>query len=507
MANKTWEKQDYDCLDAEENKLFDTLEQLKSSKSGSYQKVIQAQTDLNDLMAEHRGIKGKKFNTTEFAEYLTKRLRAMEYNGIIHLYNRSLGIYEAVSENTLKRFMKQILDEYSKDKWSVSSEANYYTAFCRSITDLKAVKEIPELLVLNNGVLNTSKLELYPHTPNLVRFTSLPYNYDKDKQAPKFIDTINDIFNGHQPTIDNMQELFGYLLYYGKNYPLQKLFIFYGEGRNGKGVISQCINMMLGADNCSAIFAVELQDRFGRQNLVDKMVNISPEKSDMRPMDTAYIKSLTGGDTIEIEQKYKQSFSTKVYTKFIICTNEVPRVYDTSNGFLSRLVVFNFENTYVEDYDSETMPKYYKPMNKNLINELAGEKQGILNWALAGLKRLRENNWNMTSNPEMSSLTTKLFRGSSPVYTFVTECVKADTSGKIKTSTMFKRYKEWAVHSGLTTMDYDNNKKFRDLFLKYCKQQKIPVSIVKNNVEYYRGVNLTREFITSFGEENYNDPM
>lgn len=498
MTNNTWNKCDFDTMDAEEEKLINSIEKLKSSKSCNYQDIAQAQKILSNLMAGNRGIRGNKLNTAAFAEYLTKRFFAMEYSGNIHLYNSNLGIYEAVPGNTIKKFMKEVLDEYSKDIWSIGYEVPYYTAFCRSIPSYKTIDDSPSLLVFKNGVLNTSSMEFYDHSPKLIKFTALPYNYDKNKQAPKFVETITDIFNGHKPTIDNLQELFGYLLYYGKHYPLQKLFIFYGTGRNGKGIISQCITMMLGAENCSAIFADELQDRFGRQNLVDKMVNISPEKSNMKPMDTAYIKSLTGGDMVEVERKYKQSFSTKIFTKFIICTNEIPRVYDTSNGFLSRLAVFHFENTYVEDYDPVSMPQNYKPMNKSLINQLANEKEGILNWALVGLKRLRDNNWNMTSNPEMRSLTTSLFRSSSPVFTFFDECIVADPNGKHQTSYMFQYYMDWAVQCGLTTLGYDNRKKFKELFLMYCKQKNIPVTVVKNNVDYYYGVNLSEEFLRKY---------
>lgn len=499
---KVWKFHDFVKPDASEDRLRDEIAQLSSSIPCDKSAIRSAKENLLRLMAEHRGINPKKLNPASFAEYLKSRICAGVFFGAMHLYNYNTGIYEAVPEDTVKGYMKSVLDELGNRWWSISYENSYYTAFCRLLVTYREVGYNPEYLLFTNGILHLQQMQLYNHTPNIARFTNIPYDYDATATAPKFLATVDDIFNGHKPTIDNLQEMFGYLLYYGKNYPLQKLFVFYGTGRNGKGVISNCITMMLGEKNCSAVFADELQERFGRQNIYNKMANISPEKSNMKPMETAYIKSLTGGDTVEIEQKYKDSFSTKIYTKFIICTNQMLTTYDTSHGFFSRLVIFPFENTYVEVDSPCELPSNHKPMDKELIEHLKKERAGIMNWALQGLLRLRNNNWNMTANPKISSLKTEFQLMTNPVSNFVHSCIEQHTDSRIKTSEMYDCFKAWAISEDISIYGYDNRRKFRELLIKACNDAGINVAIVKNNVEYYSGIALTDEGMTCYEVSN-----
>lgn len=506
MANKSWVRQNYVKPDDTEKQLLKELEQLKSSIPYNASAIDRQRRKLNVTMAEHRGMVGKKQNPAKFAEYLTTRVCAGIFFGSVHLYNFATGIYEEVPEDTIKSFQKAILDEYPCSIWSVAYENSYYTAFCRELTSYCEIDGNPNYLVLNNGILSLKTMRLHKHTPKVIKLTGVPYDYDPKTTAPHFLAAVNDIFNGHKPTIDNLQELFGYVLYYGQEYPLQKLFVFYGTGRNGKGVISRCISLMLGEQNCSAIFADELQDRFGRQNLVHKLVNISPEKSNMKPLDTAYIKSLTGGDMVEIEQKYKKAFSTRIFTKFIICTNQMLNTNDSSHGFFSRLVIFPFENTYVEVDDGQDLPEHYKPMDKGLIDKIKQEKAGILNWALEGLNRLRRNNWNMTDNPKVRSLTAKHYSQTNPVSNFVYNCVEEHSGSRIKTSEVYECFMRWARRSKINVLSYENRKKFRELFLKSCADTDLPVAVIKNSVEYYCGIKLTKHcMVNQSGDSGHGE--
>ena len=98
---------------------------------------------------------------------------------------------------------------------------------------------------------------------------------------------------------------------------MQKLVVFLGSGSNGKSLLSNMIKHMLGERNVSAVALDQISSgRFGKQNLDRKLLNISSETKTEKLYSTADLKALTGGDSIEIEEKFEKSYTTEIHSKF-----------------------------------------------------------------------------------------------------------------------------------------------------------------------------------------------
>ncbi len=117
-------------------------------------------------------------------------------------------------------------------------------------------------------------------------------------------------------------------------------------------------------------------DRFNRAELFGKLANIFADLPSKSIDDNGMFKALTGEDFITAERKNKDPFSFRPYARFLFSCNEIPRNYgDRSEGFYRRLLIIRFE---------KSVPKAKR--DPNLAEKLAAERDGILMWALTGLK-------------------------------------------------------------------------------------------------------------------------
>jgi putative DNA primase/helicase len=86
------------------------------------------------------------------------------------------------------------------------------------------------------------------------------------------------------------------------------------------------------------------------------------------------------------ERKHKDPFSFKPYARFLYSCNDIPRNYgDRSEAFYRRLIIIRFAKPVPEDQH-----------DLQLAEKLSLERDGILLWAIEGLKRLIANNYQLT---------------------------------------------------------------------------------------------------------------
>lgn len=494
-SNVEFSISDYDRTDGQERALEAKSKSCKSDCTARYEKK------LKDLREANRGIKTDDngtvyFDYMQFACYLKKRFTVIMYGGNPAVYNRKTGVYEYLSEDTIKNFFFEVLKECKTKVWSISKERLYYTCFMRNVTQYKSIEPNPNLLFFTNGTLDISSMKFSPHDEKNIAFAQLPYEYNPTAKAPIFEQTVADIFNHDNSVIKVLQEAFGYSLYYGKHYPLQKIFIFRGNGRNGKSIIAECLRNMLGHQNCSSTNIDDFQKSFGMQDIEGKYVNISEEKGMTKALDTSAFKAITGGDEIQVEKKYQNSYSTKVYTKLFLLTNYPIVVNDASFAFMNRLVIFKFDNQYIELPPNSKPKAGVKYMDKDLSVKLQAETQGIFNWALQGLIRLMKNNWCLTESESIQNNVAHEYYHSNPVRHFYDCCIQKNVNGKVKTSDIHKDFIRWASTNHIEPFDITkNSRRFHELFRECLKGDGLQFKPVKSSEYYYKGISLMNGWI------------
>lgn len=261
----------------------------------------------------------------------------------------------------------------------------------------------PNLLCLENGILDINTMTLKPHNEKYFFRNMIHAEYKPEAKAEKFLKWLCEVLPDENARLC-IQEIFGYCFF--RAYPLHHIFFLVGSGRNGRSTLMRTLTSLLGAKQCASVPLELLSERFQVANLIGKWVNVVSEPRSKKLLDTPIIKKLTGEDLVEAEFKCKQkTVCFTNYAKLIVLANELPPVKDTSFGWWERVIVIEFPVSIPEDKRIPNIEDAWLCDSE--------ERSGIVNWALEGLKRLLTNK-RFTKGEEMRNQIEQYKRWSNP---------------------------------------------------------------------------------------------
>src|SRR5262249_37690204 len=135
------------------------------------------------------------------------------------------------------------------------------------------------------------------------------------------------------------------------------------------------------------------------------------------------------------DRKYLPPVTTRLPVRFVIVTNELPRLSDASGALVGRFVVLQLTHSWYgrEDHD--------------LTEKLLAELPGILLWAIAGWKRLRERGYFI--QPESGSRQVKDLEDlSSPIGAFLRDCCEVGPGFEVSMRDVYDRWTFWCKDAG-----------------------------------------------------------
>jgi putative DNA primase/helicase len=238
-----------------------------------------------------------------------------------------------------------------------------------------------EIIACKNGLLHLPRLALLPHTPNFFTHNALDFAFDPEAPAPaQWLEFLRQLWPDDPECIATLQEIFGYCL--TGDTRQQKAFLMIGPKRSGKGTISHVMTALLGRANVAAPTLSSLSQNFGLAALIGKpLAIIGDARLDGRANQHAIAErllSITGEDAITVDRKYLSAWTGQLPTRFLVISNELPRLADASGALASRFIVLAMRQSFYGGEDLE------------LSNRLLPELPGILNWAIVGRLRLKE---------------------------------------------------------------------------------------------------------------------
>ncbi len=318
----------------------------------------------------------------------------------------------------------------------------------------KAVREIncnPFIINVKNGLFNVLDDSFKPHTPEYFGTVQISATYDPTAKCPEFLRFLKSVLDDEE--IHLIQEILGYLLIPVNK--AQKSFVFVGAPNAGKStLLSIAQEILLGSENVSNIPWQSLGDRFNKAELFGKLANIFADLPSKNIDDNGMFKALTGEDYITAERKNKDPFSFRPYARLLFSCNEIPKNYgDRSDGFYRRLIIIRFDRS---------VPASRR--DPNLREKLAVERDGILMWALAGLKRLIANSYIFTETERTRAELTRYKVESNSVLSFVEECCEVTPDAEVVREELFSKYKEYCNNAGLKPLSQANfNKEIENM--------------------------------------------
>jgi putative DNA primase/helicase len=325
----------------------------------------------------------------------------------VYLYNEQSGIYNFIDAYRFDCLLMKFLTKYELTKvWKANRLAEIKRAFL-SFGELDEVEfdSYDNLLCLDNGILNLDTYDVSPYSPSLYFRTKISVAYDKEiKSAPNFVDFLKSCFiNRHgevdEDTVTNLIRIGGYLLY-PKN-KLRLMFLFLGEGSNGKSLLMDIYSMFFSEANISYLDLDTISSLgLEREALINSRINITTEAKSSN-MNAEMIKKIISSEGIMITRKNRLAVAYRPITKIIVASNINPYFNDTTHGIYRRIFPVTFGNRFepLNEYQKHTRPElkniYLAKDEDEMRANFRAEKSAILNMFLIGLKSLRDNGWQL----------------------------------------------------------------------------------------------------------------
>ena len=195
----------------------------------------------------------------------------------------------------------------------------------------------PDLLNVNNGMLDLNSGQLLPHDPSMRSTHIFPYDWlpHDPPGCPRFRRAALEIIADPE-VLEEVLEFYGYCFWPGQQY--KKALFLVGPKDCGKSLLQEVLRQLLGPDKCSAISMDELEKPFDRVMLYRKMANICGEAS-ANFFSSNVFKHLTGGDPIYAAFKGVDGFTLNSCAKLFFSANEKPKVRDKSDAVYDRMIM------------------------------------------------------------------------------------------------------------------------------------------------------------------------
>jgi len=328
----------------------------------------------------------------------------------------------------------------------------------------------PYLLCCKNCTIDLSSSEILKHSPEHYLTDQIDVVYDPAAKCPRFLQFLEDV--APNPTdrlmlidwfaIHAIREMYPYILFLN------------GLGRNGKGRYEAVLMRFFGENNFSGMQLEELNtktNRFAGADLKGKRGQIVAEAGESqakgkRTIPTAFLKNATGDGVIDSDQKNRGRIKFKPFYKATVDSNDMPRIEDSSKGWVERFCKADLPYSYVDDPDPAN--PWERKKDPKLLEKLTtpAELSGILNLIISRTPEIiRTGAITKRSGAEMFA---EYQRQSNSLQTFLEEFCEfkfGDRSKPVYLDEVFKKYQEWCDKHVADKVD---DKRFGAAVKKFC---------------------------------------
>lgn len=338
----------------------------------------------------------------------------------------------------------QVATVMARDRLSESKMASCYR-LVKSLIDVRdgeLGKAPRNLMVFDNGVLDTNTGQLGPHDNALFSVGSLPYDWRPDARCPDWLEFLYEVFDGDHERAALLQEWMGYLISNQTRY--QKIMLMIGGPRGGKGTIGKVIRALVGQRNFAGGSLSSLTSDSYLDEVSEKTVIFmgDAERSVGRGIIHQVIermKTISGNDEVSFHRMYHGAVSRALPARITIACNGIPALFDDSGALASRMLILPFDNSWLgrEDHTLEG----------RLINEI----EGIAAWAMKGLERLtRDGKFTVPESSKQEAQ--EMAESYSHAVWFVRQCCRLAPGARIKSRDLYDRYVQWCLSEGEDAM-------------------------------------------------------
>lgn len=261
-------------------------------------------------------------------------------------------------------------------------------------------------------------------------------------KAVRWIQFLEQVFEGDQALIDWMQRFCGYLL---TGSTREQIFLFcFGHGANGKSVFIEVLKYMLG--DYSRAIAPETLCESKRQagaatpdlvELIGARLAICSETEDNTALAESLVKTMVAGDSMTARPLYATQIPFTPHFKLVMAGNHKPIVRGNDNGLWRRVRLIPFNVTFApEDRDP------------HLLDKLKAERMHILAWMVEGAIEWQQRS--LADTPAAIMAATDAYQVDQDLMgRWLEECTRSAPGYETASGDLYESYKTWCIDNGL----------------------------------------------------------
>ncbi|PHF45844.1 phage/plasmid primase, P4 family [Bacillus toyonensis] len=367
-------------------------------------------------------------------EYILQENKIVRFpneDGDIYVYNKLTGIYEL--DKTCRKLRSLVRDAEILKRNQVREVQEY-------IMDMSLVvnEESKNYIAVENGLLHLDSMEFRVFTPEVFLTKKIPTKYNS-KAFDSFVEkTLMKVSDGHLPTIKNIHEMFGAVLYPTLLVP--KMFYLYGRNaHNGKSTVLYMIQKTFNSgDNISAISPQKLaENAFAGSSIYGKLANIVDDQPDEVIRDSGTLKTIITGGYVDIEFKGKSSQTVQMNTVCITASNHYPNFREHGNQINKRLHILPFDHNFMNDSERISEMESMKQL------ETVSAREYVLKLAVDAIKEMKKRTVDiLTYNEKAEEAKQNFMEYNDPLADFFFEYDKQFFE-EVRGTDALKAYEEW----------------------------------------------------------------
>ena len=357
----------------------------------------------------------------------------------------------------------------------------------------------PWALPVANGVLDLKTGELAPGRPGDYLLKASPVEWQGiDAPCPEWERFVLEIMDGDAEMAAFLQRAFGYGI--TGLVSEQKFLVLYGKGRNGKGVLTEVLQEIMGGSDAFGALAGPVQsEMLLDQGKARNAAGPSPDIMGLRGMRLAFasetdegqrfssarVKWLSGADRLTGRYPHDKRNITFDPTHFLVLlTNNKPHAPANDFAFWERVLLVKFPLSFV---DRKPQTPNERPVDKGLRERLRGELPGILAWLVRGCLAWQEQE--LAPPPKVLEAVAEYQREEDYLGDFLEECcelVPDDDDVRTTATELYEAFLDW-FHINISAKKDMSQKKFGKLMQERCRRERV------GGRYYYYGVSLRPE--------------
>lgn len=295
------------------------------------------------------------------------------------------------------------------------------------------------MIPMQNGVLifEDGNIELKPFKKEYFFKSLLPFEYNRDAEAPLFEKSLNRILP--DKVLQNILfEFFGSV--FTKDLNHEKMLILHGQGSNGKSLIHNVINAVFGDENVTNHSLQSLCDPNSkiRTSIENTLINFSSEIGSGK-FDIDTFKQLISNEPVYAKRLYHDPYKITNYGRFAFNGNTLPSFVENTDAFYRRFIIVPFTVVIT----SEEKDPY---LSQKIIST---ELPGVFNMVLEGMKRLLDQK-DFSQSEIIEDELKKYRRESSSILSFLDDENFVKSNEKTPCEGFYNLYKEYCLRNGFS---------------------------------------------------------